>query len=85
MKSFAASLRGLPRPARWTVFGAAAAGVLGAIAGLAIGLFGYPPTAPFAAAEIGLPAVIAGGVAGLAARVIATAVGHIRRDRTHIL
>lgn len=51
----------------------AAAALTGAVAGLAVGLVAYPPTAPFAAVELGLPAAIVGfllalPVAGLATR-----------------
>jgi hypothetical protein len=85
VKSFAAWPHGLPFLARWAVVGAASAGVIGAIAGLAVGLFTYAPTAPFAIVELGLPAAVAGGVVGLAAGVIAAAMGRIRQDRARIL
>jgi fructose-specific phosphotransferase system IIC component len=67
-------LRGLCLPARWAVAGAASAGVIGAIVGLAVGLRVYAPTAGFAVVELGIPAAIVGGVLGLAAGVIVTAV-----------
>ncbi len=73
MNAIVAPLRSLPLPARWAIVGAAAAGVIGAIAGLVIGLHVYAPTAAFAVVELGLPAAIAGGVLGLAAGVIVTA------------
>jgi riboflavin transporter FmnP len=72
-------LRGLPSPGRWTVVGAASVGMIGAIAGLVIGLRVHAPTAPFAVVELGLPATIAGGVAGLAAGVIVATVRRIKR------
>jgi hypothetical protein len=66
----AAELNGLPLPGRWAVVGATCAGVIGAVAGLVIGLIVYAPTAPFAVVELGLPATIIGGVIGLLAGVI---------------
>jgi hypothetical protein len=53
--------------------------VTGGIAGLVIGLFVYVPTAPVAAAEIGLPATVAGAVVGLVAEMITTTALRIRR------
>jgi hypothetical protein len=38
--------------------------VVGGIVGLIVGLFTYPPTAPVAMLEVGLPATLAGGVLG---------------------
>jgi hypothetical protein len=60
-----ASLRTEPQPVRWAVLGAASAGTIGAIVGLIVGLYGFPPTALFAMVELGLPAGILGGVVGL--------------------
>jgi hypothetical protein len=79
VKAFAAALRGLPMPARWAFIAATVAGLTGGIAGLVIGLFTYVPTAPFAAVEVGLPAVFAGGIAGLLAGTIMTAARRVRR------
>jgi len=59
-------LHGLPLPLRGAVLGAAVAGVGGGVLGLIIGLFAYPPTAWFAAFELGVPAAVLGGLAGLA-------------------
>ncbi len=72
VKTIAASLRDFPQPARWAIVGAASVDVIGAIAGLVIGLHAYAPTAPFAVIELGLPAAIVGGLVGLGASVIAT-------------
>jgi len=47
--------------------------VTGGVAGLVIGLCVYAPTAPFAVVELGLPAALAGGLAGFLAGVIMTA------------
>ncbi len=63
----------MPVLVRWITVGALFAGVTGGIAGLAIGLFNYPPTAPIAAAEIGFPAFFAGGLVGLVVGMIVTA------------
>jgi hypothetical protein len=79
VKRFAAWIRGLPVPARWASVAAIAAGVTGGIAGLVVGLFTYAPTALFAAVELGLPAVIAGGIIGLACGMIMTGARRIRR------
>jgi hypothetical protein len=79
MKGFCSGLRTLPVPVRWASLAAIAAGLAGAVAGLVIGLVTYPPTAPFAAIELGLPAVFAGGIAGLAAGTLATMARRIWR------
>jgi hypothetical protein len=59
---------------RWVAIGAIAAGVLGAIAGLVVGLMVYWPTAWFAAFELGIPASILGGLVGLACGGVAYAI-----------
>ena len=71
---------GLPLLGRWTTAGAACLGVIGAVVGLVVGLFTYAPTAPFAAFEVGLPAVIVGGVVGLVAGATVLAVRRIKRE-----
>jgi len=71
---------GLAEALEWAIVGAASVGVIGAIAGLVIGLRVYAPTAPFAVVELGLPATIVGGVVGLVAGVIATACRRIKRN-----
>lgn len=65
MRSFVLSLRALPLLARWTVVGTLAAGSIGAVAGLVIGLRVHAATAWFAVFELGIPAAIAGGLVGL--------------------
>jgi hypothetical protein len=60
-------LHDLPRPAAWALVGAGSAGLVGAIAGLIVGLFVYAPTAWFAAIEIGLPAAVVGALVGTVA------------------
>lgn len=68
-----------PLPARWAFVGAASAGVIGAIAGLVVGLLTYPPTAWFAVFELGVPATIAGGLVGFVAALIVMAGRRIKR------
>jgi hypothetical protein len=50
---------------RLAAIGAGSLGLVGGIVGLIAGLNTYPPTAWFAAFEVGIPAAIAGGLAGL--------------------
>lgn len=76
----AAELNRLPLTRRWAAIGATCAGVIGAVAGLVIGLIVNAPTAPFAVVEIGLPATIIGGIIGLLAGLIAIAGRRIRRN-----
>jgi hypothetical protein len=84
MKSFAAGIRGLPMLARWVILGALFAGVTGGIAGLVVGLFAYPPTAPFAVVELGFPAALAGGVVGLVAGMTTATAFRIRRHAVRL-
>jgi ABC-type lipoprotein release transport system permease subunit len=56
MRASATVMR-LPVLARFIVAGTLCAGVLGCVAGLALGLLVYPPTAWFAIFELGIPAV----------------------------
>lgn len=72
-------MRSLPMPARWVVIGASIAGVAGAIVGLVVGLFVHAPTAPFAAVEVGFPAMLTGGIVGLVARLIMITIRRIRQ------
>jgi hypothetical protein len=65
-------LGGSPLPARWALAAAVAAGAIGNIVGLIVGLHVYAPTAPFAAIEIGLPAAVVGGLVGLVSGAIVT-------------
>jgi len=82
MTAIAPWLRGLAVPARWALVGATCAGVIGALAGLVVGLFAYAPTAPFAPFELGVPAAIVGGVGGLmVAGGVAVARWLLRSDR----
>jgi len=78
-------MRSLPMLARWVGIGAISAGVAGGIAGLVIGLFVYAPTAPFAAVELGFPAMLTGGIVGLVAWLIMMSVRRSRRHGTDSL
>ena len=78
-------MRSLPMLARWVVIGAISTGVAGGIAGLVVGLFVYAPTAPFAAIEVGFPAMLTGGIVGLVAGLIMITVRRIRRHGTDSL
>jgi hypothetical protein len=80
MKQLVVRSRALPLPARWACVGAVAAGSVGAIAGLVIGLIVYAPTAPFALVEVALPAALVGGVVGSGCRLVAIAVRRLKRD-----
>jgi hypothetical protein len=62
---------------RWTFFGAAFAGLAGAIGGLIVGLLVYPPTAWFAVFELGLPASILGGLIGAGSGAVVCAVRRV--------
>lgn len=77
--SISAWLRGLPLPARSAAIGASSLGIVGAIVGLVLGLLAYPPTAPFAVAELGVPATFVGGFVGLVAGVLLRAVFRIKQ------
>jgi hypothetical protein len=71
---------GLPVLARFMVAGAVCAGVLGCVAGLALGLVAYPPTAWFAVFELGIPAAVVGGIVGLVSGSVALAVRRSLRE-----
>ena len=58
-------LGAMPVLPRAIVIGASGAGLIGAMIGLLVGLAAYPPTAAFAVIELGVPATIAGALAGL--------------------
>jgi hypothetical protein len=74
----AARADGMPLAARWALSGAAIACGVGAIAGLIVGLFVYPPTALFAGVEVAIPATLVGGLLGAAAGGIAAAARRAR-------
>jgi hypothetical protein len=78
-------MRDAPMLARWVSVGAIFSGVTGGLVGLVIGLFVNPPTAPFAALELGFPAWVAGGIVGLVAGMIMIAARRIKRRGAHSL
>lgn len=49
---------------RMVGYSAVCLGVIGAVVGLIIGLVGYPPTAWFAALEVGIPSALVGAIIG---------------------
>jgi hypothetical protein len=63
----------MPLPARWAIWGAGVACVVGGLVGLVVGLTTNPATAWFAVFELGLPAGIAGGFVGLVAALVVEA------------
>jgi hypothetical protein len=67
-------------PLRFALLGGAAAGALGGVVGLAIGLHVYAPTAWFAILEIGVPAAVLGFVLGLVAGSITSLVRRRHRQ-----
>ena len=71
----------LPVRLRYLVIGALAAGIPGCIAGLAIGLRVYAPTAWFATFELGIPSALAGAVLGMVTGSVVVAVQKARSDR----
>jgi hypothetical protein len=71
------------RVMRFVLGGTAIGALLGAVAGLILGVIAYPPTAWFATIELGLPAAAAGAAIGLALGVFVTIRQHIRVQRTH--
>jgi hypothetical protein len=81
MRAVAAVMR-LPVLTRFFVVGAVCTGAAGCVAGLAIGLLVYPPTAWFAIFELGIPAAIVGGIVGLLSGAVVLAVrGSRHRNR----
>lgn len=78
MDDLRAILGDLPRPVRWGLTAGSVTGVLGAVAGLVLGLLAHPATAWFAVVEVGAPAAIAGGLLGLIAGAVTTAFGEAR-------
>lgn len=54
----------LPLVLRHAAYGGTGLGILGALTGLVIGLAGHPPTAWFAALEVGYPAAFLGVLLG---------------------
>ncbi len=67
-------------PLRWAAIGAAAAGLLGCVGGLALGLAAHPATALFAIFEVGVPSALVGGLIGVVGGTIA--LGVVARSRS---
>jgi hypothetical protein len=65
-----------PLPVRFAIVAALAFGLLGALAGLVLGLVAHPPTAWFAVLEVGVPAALLGALAGL---MVGSATALLRR------
>ena len=74
-------LRGLPPPWAYAIGGAVSVGLVGATVGLVIGLGVDMWTAPFAVVELGLPATVLGGLAGLAVGGVVTLARGARTPR----
>ena len=68
----------LPIPLRHAVIGAVVLGVPCALAGLAVGLWTYVPTAWAAMFEVGLPGAFLGAVLGLVIGSLVYAYQHVR-------
>jgi hypothetical protein len=64
MPRLRAALRQVPSPSTGLLLGCVVFGAVGAVIGLMVGLRAYPPTAWFAALEIGVPAGTVGGLLG---------------------
>jgi hypothetical protein len=69
----------LPLVPRFAIIGSVCAAAIGALLGLVVGLFTYPPTAWFAVLEVGVPAGICGAVLGALTGVVAHTVLAIRQ------
>jgi len=71
MALYRSQLASIPIVPRFAIVVSAAAFLLGALAGLIIGLIAYPPTAWFAVLELGIPAgLIGAGIGALAGLVV---------------
>lgn len=77
----AAGVRVLPSPARQAIGGALILGLVGALAGLILGLIANPPTAWAAVLELGIPAAALGLIGGLIVGLITRALS-ARTSRT---
>lgn len=64
-------LREMPILVTSMLVGGVLLGVIGAVVGLVIGLYSHPPTAWFAALEIGFPAGVVGWLVGIPVGLIA--------------
>jgi hypothetical protein len=66
-------------PTRFAAIGALVLGISGGVGGLISGVFAYAPTAWFAVVEVGVPAALAGGLAGFVVGFLVQAVRHTRK------
>ena len=78
IQRIAAEFHGLPLLGRWARGGATCAGVIGAVAGLVVGLIVHPPTAWFAVIELGLPSAIVGTALGTVGGLVVLGARRIR-------
>jgi hypothetical protein len=78
MAATRAVLSDFPILRRFLLVGAACTGVAGAVVGLILGLRANPATAWFAIFEVGIPALVAGAVLGLAIGLFGLAVRKVR-------
>ena len=72
-------------PKRGAVVGAVLLGLLGSLVGLIRGLSVYPPTAWFALFEVGVPALIVGGLFGAIVGSVLRVLGRFGHSRTNRL
>jgi hypothetical protein len=70
----------MPIVVRFAVVGSSAAGLLGALVGLVLGLTAYPPTAWFAIFEVAVPSGILGSAVGAVVGLMALVV---QRNHCH--
>ena len=70
---FRGHLAELPFPLAAFVAGMIGGGLIGAVAGLIVGLYAYPPTAWAAMVEVGAPTAVVCGTLGLTVGFVAVA------------
>lgn len=79
LRAVADEVSSWPLPVRWGLRAAVLVGFMGGVLGLVLGLVAHPPTAWFAAIEVGLPATVLGGVLGLLAGALVVGGRLLRR------
>ncbi len=77
MMSARSQLAAVPLIPRSAIVGSVAAGILGGLVGLVLGLRAHPATAWFAVFEVAVPAAIAGAVVGALGGLFAVIVRRI--------
>ncbi len=80
MMTARSQLASAPLVPRFAALGLVAAGVLGGVVGLVLGLRAHPATAWFAVLEVAVPAAVAGAVLGAFAGVVAVVVQRLVHD-----